>query len=260
MPPIVEISTVMKWYKEEQDYLWGLHLSCLEISKEYMKLYVHTHRIQTKLRLPAIVLSSCSGVASFGSSGFEPLVQKWISITVGVINVGIAILQTYESYLKIGDIVSKSLTGSQALKKLADDIICELSLPIEDRDSNGVTFLREAFGRYQAIVDNLPPLEHKYDITVLRASEDLKHEIHGQMRAYDDEMVHMRNSNIIHPKDRTSERFSIRGHATDSRPTLTTATSSGTISGLGGFGVGGGAAGGTGPTQIEVNVVPNHPR
>lgn len=240
----IEVTTVTKWYKEEQDYLWGLHLSCLEISKEYMKLYVHTHRIQTKLRLPAIVLSSCSGVASFGSSGFEQTAQKYISIAVGVINVGIAILQTYESYLKIGDIVSKSLSGSQALKKLADDILCELSLPIEDRDSNGVTFLREAFGRYQAIIDTLPPLEHKYDVTVLRASEDLKHEIHNTMRAYDDDMIHMRQStgNLIQPKNRTSERFSLRGHAADSRGTISPAASAG--------------AGANGATQIEINVVP----
>lgn len=194
VPVPVPVPAVMKWFQEEEAYLKNLHDSCLDISKEYMKLYVHTHRIQTKLRLPAIILSSFSGVASFGSSGFEDTAQKWISIGVGIINVGIAILQTYESYLKIGDIVSKSLTGSQALKKLADDIMCELSLPIEDRDSNGVTFLREAFGRYQAIIDSLPPLEHKYDITVLRASQDLKNEMDHHIKQMDQDLLNGRGN------------------------------------------------------------------
>jgi len=241
---------VMRWYKEEEEYLRNLYLSCLEISKEYMKLYVSTHRIQTRLRLPTIMLSSFSGVASFGSSGFEQSSQRWISISVGIINVGIAIIQTYESYLKIGDVVSKSLSGSQLLKKVADDILCELSLPIEDRDSNGVTFLREIFGRYQAIIDTLPPLEHNYDLTVMRASQELKNDISGQMRAYDDDMISVRNSAVVTPKDRASEVYNLRGHAVTSGAAirqsvggLRTSPSAGTIGGAGG-----------GNVQIELNV------
>lgn len=187
--------TIMKWYKEEEDYLRNLYLSCLDVSKEYMKLYIGTHKFQTKLRLPSIILSAFSGTVSFGSSGLidSPNAQKYISIGVGIINVGIAIIQTYESYLKVGDIVAKSLAGAQALKKLSDDIMCELCLPIEDRDSNGVTFLREAFGRYQAIMDQLPPLEDKYDVTILRESDDLKKRISTTMKAYDDDMLARRS-------------------------------------------------------------------
>jgi hypothetical protein len=133
-----------------------------------MNLYIKTHRIQTKLRLPAIILSSCSGVASFGSSGFTPNTMRYITIGVGVINVLIAIIQTYESYLKIGDIVSKSLSASQSLKKLADDIQCEIFIPIEDRNANGVTFLRDCFSRYQAILDQAPPIEELTNAKMLR--------------------------------------------------------------------------------------------
>ena len=248
---------IMRWYKEEEEYLRNLYLSCLEISKEYMKLYVHTHKIQTRLRLPAILLSSCSGVASFGSSGFDQPAQRWISISVGVINVGIAIIQTYESYLKIGDIVSKSLSGSQALKKVADDILCELSLPIEDRDSNGVTFLREIFGRYQAIIDTLPPLEHKYDVTVLRASQELKNDINGQIRAYDDDMISVRQSTVVTPKDRTSDPYNLRGHTVTggaaARPSIGGMRPSASVgTALGG--AGSVDANGPGNVQIELNI------
>lgn len=149
----------MKWHKEEEKYLKILHDICNSLSHEYMELYTISHSFQTKLRIPAIVLSSLSGVASFGSSGFGAHVQRYISISVGIVNVFIAIIQTYESYIKIGDIVSKSLSCSLAFKKLADNIYCETFIPVENRIANGITFLRDCYGKYQAILDQSPPLE-----------------------------------------------------------------------------------------------------
>jgi hypothetical protein len=158
----------MLWYEKEEEYLLHMQEICNILSQKYMNLYIVTHRKQTKLRLPAIILSSCSGVASFGSSGFSQSAMKSISIVVGIVNVGIAILQTYESYLKIADIVSKSLATSQALKKLSDDIQCETYIPIEDRSCNGVTFLRDCYSRYQAILDQAPPMEELTNAKLLR--------------------------------------------------------------------------------------------
>lgn len=149
----------MKWFEEEEMYLKVLHDICVQLAKEYMQLYIYSHKIQTKLRLPSIILSSLSGVASFGSSSFGDKIQRYISISVGIVNVGIAIVQTYESYLKIGDIVSKSLSCSSAFKKLADTIYCETYIPIENRNANGITFLRDCFASYQTILDQAPPLE-----------------------------------------------------------------------------------------------------
>ena len=149
----------MRWHPEEERYLKVLHDICNKLSKEYMELYVLSHRFQTRMRIPAIILSSCSGVASFGSSGFGTHTQRYISIGVGVVNVFIAIIQTYESYLKVGDIVSKSLSASLAFKKLADMIYCETFIPVENRIANGITFLRDCFSRYQTILDQSPPLE-----------------------------------------------------------------------------------------------------
>jgi hypothetical protein len=163
-----------KWCDKEEEYLHLLHESCDELSREYMKLYIQTLKMQTRLRLPTIVLSSVSGVASFGTSTFPESFRNNVSIVVGVINIGIAIVQTYESYLKIADTVAHSLSASKDLKKLADDIHCEIFIPIEDRISNGVIFLREAFGRYQAILETAPPLQNKTDRSIVRRSDEIK--------------------------------------------------------------------------------------
>lgn len=147
------------WYDKEEKFLRNLCKVSNELSETYMILYKDSHRKQTRLRLPAIVLSSLSGVASFGTASFPSALQKYVSIVVGLINVCIAMIQTYESYIKIADIVSRALTVSTSLKKLSDDIKCELSIPIENRQTNGITFLRDCFSRYQATVYQAPPLE-----------------------------------------------------------------------------------------------------
>lgn len=151
--------TIFIWYDKEERFLKNLCKVSNELSDTYLILYKASHKTQMRLRLPAIILSSLSGVASFGTQSFPNNLQKYVSIVVGLINVCIAMIQTYESFIKIADIVSRALVVSTGLKKLADDIKCELSIPIENRAANGITFLRDCFSRYQAIVYQAPPLE-----------------------------------------------------------------------------------------------------
>lgn len=154
------------WCEREEEYLQLLHKNCLELVTVYRRLYVSTMRLQNKLRLPSIVMSSLSGAASFGSSSFASWssspekTQKYINVTIGIVNVFIAMLQTYESFKKVGDIVSKSISTSISLKKLAEDIHCMIFIPTGDRDTAGITYLKDAFNKYQSIMEQAPPLEH----------------------------------------------------------------------------------------------------
>lgn len=154
------------WCEKEEEYLILLHKTCLELVTVYRKLYVSTSRLQNKLRLPSIIMSSLSGAASFGSSSFASWssnpekTQKYINVSIGLVNVFIAMVQTYESFKKVGDIISKSISASISLKKLAEDIHCIVFIPAGDRETNGITYLRDAFNKYQSIMEQAPPLEH----------------------------------------------------------------------------------------------------
>lgn len=158
--PDIEVgkTVVPAWLAKEEDYLRNLKTKSEHLSIQYMELYKLTHTKQTRLRLPAIIMSSFSGVASFGSTSFPLYMQRYVSIGVGIVNITIAMLQTYESYLKVSDIVSKSLTASASLKKLADDINCELYIPVQNRQTNGITYLRDSYARYQTILVDSPTL------------------------------------------------------------------------------------------------------
>jgi hypothetical protein len=186
LPPVAHF-----WCEREEEYLELLHKTCLELAEVYRKLYVESSRIQNKLRLPAIILSSLSGAASFGASSFasssaDPTkTQGYISISIGIVNVFIATIQTYESFKKIADTVSKSISTCLALKKLSEDIHCMIFIPPGDRDTAGVMYLRDAFNRYQSIIDQAPALEFatKDHLRFKDVSQKINLEIRKQNRA-----------------------------------------------------------------------------
>lgn len=148
-----------QWLPEEEEYLRILHRRCHRLGLVYKKLHIDYKHTQNKFRLPAILLSSISGVVSFGQTVFPEEAQRWVSISVGGVNIFIAIINTVESYMKIGEMVTKSITSYAVLHKLADDIFCEISIPTKDRETSGIAFLRDCYTRYQQIMDSAPLIE-----------------------------------------------------------------------------------------------------
>lgn len=213
---IISITKEQKlWYDTEENYLNMLSIKYEELSDQYMTLYENTFKKQTGLRLPAIALSSISGIFSFGSTSFPDNSQKYVSIGVGIINIFIAMLQTYESYFKVNDTVVKSLNVSLALRKLSDKIHCELCIPITNRTSNGDDFLREIQNEYEKIISDAPPilLNESSCICSIKDctikcdsnSSNNKDKLKEKSNAYDIYKALRENINIkynyLHPKD-----------------------------------------------------------
>ena len=159
----VEISQRV-WLAEEEVYLSRLRESCNQLSDAYLHLYQQYTKALSKYRLPAIVLSSISGVASFGTTTFPASAQRWVSIVVGGISTFVALLTTVEAFYKIGDLLSRSLQAQIQLKKVVDDITIELSLPKIDRVTDGVQFVRKVYAVYQQVIEQAPPLPKQYHI------------------------------------------------------------------------------------------------
>ena len=146
----------MHWLKEEEEYLRGLCANCTRLANVYKGVYAKYKRMQTRLRMPAIIVGSLTGIASFGTSTFPTAAQSYVSIVVGVISVGIAILNTVESFFKVSETTSAASATIVALERLQDDVLKELALPIQDRTTNGITFLRDVYVRYQQILNQAP--------------------------------------------------------------------------------------------------------
>jgi hypothetical protein len=148
----------MVWREAEERYLKVIEASSLEFSKDYHSVYFQLKVLDARIKIPAIIIGSFTGVASFGSSTFPKDVQKWIAITVGLINVGIAMLNTLETFFKLGEHLNHTRAASEQFRKLSEDINKELALEESTRQTTGIIFLREVYTRYQQIVSNAPML------------------------------------------------------------------------------------------------------
>jgi hypothetical protein len=154
------------WQLEEENYLRFLRDESGKLARRFKTGYIIYQRRQRLFKFPAVVLGSVSGVASFGTNTFPLQIQPYVSIVVGAISVFIAILNSIESALKISENVQGCLVSHQSFQKLHDDIDREMALPNNDRCTSGITFLRDAYTRYQQILAHAPIL----DITFSAAS------------------------------------------------------------------------------------------
>jgi hypothetical protein len=154
-------STSAIWLPDEEMYLQSIKTSCEHLSKLYLEKYRKCKSLQTKLKLPAIIVGSFTGVASFGTDAFPLPGQKYVAIGVGIVSICIAILNTIESYLKVGENTNSAISAATQLQQLREDINRELCLPSNDRVDSGIVFLRDVYTRYIQILNQAPILENQ---------------------------------------------------------------------------------------------------
>ena len=147
---------VNKWLYEEELYLRELSRLCQELSNKYKLYYELYKKRQARFRIPSIIISSVTGLLSFGSTNYPEDSRKYVSITVGIASLCIALLNSIETYMKIGENMTGSAQASNELQKLKEYIDMELSLPIDDRPTQGIIFLRDCYTRYERILDIAP--------------------------------------------------------------------------------------------------------
>lgn len=144
------------WLSREEQYLRTLFQTSAELSRDYSQLYEAKQRQLHRIKLPSIVLSTVAGTASFGTGTFGASMAPFVSIAVGVTGLFVAILNTLETFFKIGETAAGARVASLALRAQYQRIEVELSLPLEDRRMSGIGFLREEFTYFQSILEKAP--------------------------------------------------------------------------------------------------------
>jgi hypothetical protein len=161
-----------KWLLEEEVYLKDLSRLSQELSCKFKRYHDIYKERQAKFKIPSIIISSITGIISFGTSNFPPQYSNYVSIGVGISSLFIALLNSIESYMKIGENMSGSIQASMSFQKLKESIDVELTLPIEDRVSQGIIFLRECYSQYEKIWDLSPSILK--NVRFIRPSYDPK--------------------------------------------------------------------------------------
>jgi len=145
-----------RWLYEEELYLRELSRLCQELSNKYKLYYELYKKRQARFRIPSIIISSVTGLLSFGSTNYPENSRKYVSITVGIASLCIALLNSIETYMKIGENMTGSAQASNELQKLKEYIDMEISIPLEHRPTQGIIFLRDCYTRYERIMDISP--------------------------------------------------------------------------------------------------------
>lgn len=145
------------WRPEEEQYLRELSALCATLSIRFREEYLRYKALESRFQIPAIIVSSAIGVSSFGANQFGEAAPK-INLAVGVVGICLGILNSVQSYLRIGPTMAGSLLASVSLSKLKETIDLELALPIPDRSASGIMFLREAVSNHEKIMDAAPPV------------------------------------------------------------------------------------------------------
>lgn len=146
------------WLPDEEAYLRDLSALCEVLSCKYKRYYEIYKKKQARFKIPAIIISSLTGLTSLGTSAFPQDTQRWIAIGVGASSLFIAILNSIESYMKIGETMSGCLQASVSLQKLKEMIDLELAVPADDRGDPGITFVRECYSKYEKIIELAPSI------------------------------------------------------------------------------------------------------
>jgi hypothetical protein len=150
-----------QWLREEEEYLRKLMKNCEALAQRYKDTYCQLHSFQSKIHIPVIILSSLAGVASFGTNTFPQDMLLPVTVSVGLINIMITILNAILNYLKINDLTNLCLKASNDILELREKIFLELSLSEDKRESDGDNFARSCFAEYESIIASVPSVFKK---------------------------------------------------------------------------------------------------
>lgn len=137
---------MVEWCDVAQCYKWLNNRAHIGYSKQ--------HAWYT---IPAIILSTVSGTASFAQTSLPEQAQHYAPVVIGTINIFIGILTTIQQYLKISELNESHRVSSIAWDKFARNIRIELAKKPEERLDAG-TFLKHCRDEYDRLMETSPSI------------------------------------------------------------------------------------------------------
>lgn len=137
---------LVEWCDVSQCYKWLCN-------RAYLKYSV----MQAWFTIPAIIMSTVTGTATFAQPTFSVDMQFYVRIMVGTINIFVGILTTVQQYLKIAQLSEEHRISSIAWDKFSRNIRIELSkAPIERMDAGH--FLKLCRHEYDRLMETSPSI------------------------------------------------------------------------------------------------------
>uniref|UniRef100_A0A6C0JW99 SMODS and SLOG-associating 2TM effector domain-containing protein n=1 Tax=viral metagenome TaxID=1070528 RepID=A0A6C0JW99_9ZZZZ len=145
----------LEWTTENEDIMieWCDVAQCYKwLNTRAHQKYSYRHAWFT---IPAIVLSTVTGTASFAQTSLPTDYQQYAPMVIGTINICIGILTTVQQYLKISELNESHRVAAIAWDKFARNIKIELAKSPLERMECG-QFLKHNRQEYDRLMETSP--------------------------------------------------------------------------------------------------------
>lgn len=150
----------VEWSPENEKIL----VEWCDIAQCYKWLNMRAHAKYAYLHawftIPAIILSTISGTASFAQQSFPPSTQVFVPMAIGSLNIFIGILTTIQQYLKISELNESHRVSSIAWDKFARNIRIELAKKPDERLDAG-SFIKHCRDEFDRLMETSPTINDK---------------------------------------------------------------------------------------------------
>lgn len=152
-----ELHKKVVWSEENEEIIveWCDVAQCYKWLNN--RAHIHYSSQHAWYTIPAIILSTISGTASFATSTLPPVAQEYAPVAIGTINIFIGILTTIAQFLKISELNEAHRVSSIAWDKFARNIRIELAKKPEERLEAG-TFLKHCRDEYDRLMETSPSI------------------------------------------------------------------------------------------------------
>ena len=132
-----------------------------DIAQCYKWLYMKAHNSYSLqnawFTIPAIILSTITGTASFAQNSFTPEQQIYTPMIIGAINITVGILTTIQQFLKISELKETHRSSQIAWDKFGRNLRIELAKSPSERMEAG-HFIKLARREYDHLMETSPPI------------------------------------------------------------------------------------------------------
>ena len=150
----------IEWSPENEEIL----VQWCDAAQCYKWLHRESHVVYSKMHawftIPAIVLSTISGTASFAQKNLPVRYQPVAPLAIGTLNIFIGILTTIQQYLKISELNESHRVMYIAWDKYARNIRIELSKSPDERSDAG-SFLKYNRQEFDRLMETSPSIDQK---------------------------------------------------------------------------------------------------
>jgi len=148
------------WNSNIIEILEGVRTNAVNLSEYHRRTYFYYKNLSNWFDVPIIIISSISASFSVGADPY--LEQRNISLISCLSSMVITILGSIKLYLNISQNLENESNMSREFYVLSVEIFKQISLPTEQRNTNGIEFLNSKYSQYIKLYEESNLLKKQY--------------------------------------------------------------------------------------------------